>query len=56
MPKGMSKALIQKHAEMRNLKHEESAIIDLLAKVNDQINRLSVGFSILTLLHIYFFK
>ena len=44
----MSKALIQKHAEMRNLKHEELAIIDLLAKVNDQINRLSVIRSFLT--------
>ena len=43
MTKTMSKTLIQKHVEMRNLKHEELAITDLLAKVNDQINRLSVG-------------
>jgi hypothetical protein len=46
MTKTMSKTLIQKHVEMRNLKHEELAITDLLAKVNDQINRLSVGCSL----------
>lgn len=44
-----NKELAQKQAEMRILKIEESTITKLLTQVNEQINRLSVSFTNITI-------